>query len=45
MCRLKTSFNHSVAIKIGKVIMDLREKNINSKCFSWDLKETQAFKA
>ena len=39
MCLLKSSFNHSVAIKIGKVIVDLREENITSKCFSWDFKE------
>ena len=31
--------------KIGKVIVDVFEENMNSKCFSWDLKETQTFKA
>ena len=45
MCRLKSSFNHSLTIKIGKVIVDLCEENINSKCFSWNLKKTQTFKA
>ena len=29
----------------GKVIADVCEENINSKCFYWDLKETQTFKA
>ena len=36
---LKSSFNHSLTIKIGKVIdiVDLCEKNINFKCSSRDL--------
>ena len=45
MCHLKSSFKHSLTIKIGKVIVYLCEENINSKCFSWNLKETQTFKA
>ena len=36
-CGLKSSFNHSLTIKIGKVIVDLCEENINFKCSSWDL--------
>ena len=36
-CDLKSSFNHSLAIKIDKVIVDLCEENINFKCSSWDL--------
>ena len=30
---------------MGKAIVDLREENINPKCFSLNLKETQTFKA
>ena len=41
MCHLKSSFDHSLTIKIGKVIVNLCEENINSKCFSWNLKESQ----
>ena len=39
MYRLKSSFNHSLTTKIGKVIADLYEGSINSKIFSWDLTE------
>ena len=45
MCHLKSSFNHSLIVKIDKVIVDLCEENIHSKCFSWNLNETQTFKA
>ena len=44
MFHLKSSFNLSLTIKIGKVIVGQCEENINSKCFSWDLEETQTFK-
>ena len=33
----KSSFNHSLTIKIGKVIVDLCEENINFQYSSWDL--------
>ena len=45
MCHLKPSFKHSLTIKIGKVIVHLCKENIDSKCFSWNLKETETFKA
>ena len=41
MCCLKSSLNHSLTNKIDKVNVDLCEENINSECFSWDLKETK----
>ena len=44
MCHLKSSFDHSLTIKIGKVIVNLCEENINSKCFTWNLKESQTLK-
>ena len=43
MCRLKSSINHSLTIKNGKVIVNLCEENINSKCFYGDLRETLTF--
>ena len=44
MFHLKSSFNLSLTINIGKVIVGQCEENINSNRFSWDLEETQTFK-
>ena len=40
---LKSSFNHSLTTKIGKIIVDLSEEDFNSKFYSRGLKETQTF--
>ena len=44
MCCLKFQSFFDNYRKIDKVIVDVCEENMNCKCFSWDLKETQTFK-